>query len=438
MTALPKEAIMTTTSAVTARAPRATREQRRTLFATGLGNALEWFDWGIYSSFAIYFAPQVFNPKDPLAALLGAMAIFAVGFVARPIGGWLFGLLADRRGRKSTMLLTVALASAGSLLIAVVPTYQIAGTLAAVTLLAARLIQGLAHGGEAPSAQTYLSEAAPKERRGLWSSLIYVSGTLGICVGLLLGVALGLLLPKADMAAWGWRIPFLVGALLGLYTLIARSRMPETEVFTRSVRGRERVWPAVRANWLSALRVIGLSIGATVCYYVWSVSVVQQAVVVHKMDPTLALMASVASNLVLVATLPFWGRFSDRFGRRLAMVIGTGVPTVLFIPLTAMIGGTFLSLFVPATIILVFMGATLASSPALMAELFPTRIRTVGVAIPYSVAVAVFGGTAPYLQPWANATFGTMVFSVYVIVLLAISTLVAFKLPETKGIDLSR
>ncbi|GAB2732451.1 MFS transporter [Sinomonas soli] len=428
---------MTTTPALTAPAPRATREQRRTLFATGLGNALEWFDWGIYSSFAVFFAPQVFSPKDPLAALLGAMAIFAVGFVARPVGGWLFGLLADRRGRKTTMLLTVALASVGSLLIAVVPTYQAAGALAAVVLLAARLIQGLAHGGEAPSAQTYLSEAAPKERRGVWASLIYFSGTLGICLGLLLGVVLGLVLPKADMAAWGWRLPFLVGALLGLYTLIARSRMPETEVFTQAPGRREPAWPAIRAHRRSALQIIGLSVGATVCYYVWSVAVVQQAVVVHKMDPTLALMASVASNLVLVATLPFWGRFSDRFGRRSALMIGTGVPMVLFVPLNAMIGSSFLSLFLPATVILVFMGANLASSPAVMAELFPTRIRTVGVAIPYSVAVAVFGGTAPYLQPWANAAFGPLVFSVYVMVLLAISTAVAFRLPETKGKDLS-
>lgn len=428
---------MTTTPALTAPAPRATREQRRTLFATGLGNALEWFDWGIYSSFAVFFAPQIFSPKDPLAALLGAMAIFAVGFVARPVGGWLFGLLADRKGRKSTMLLTVALASVGSLLIAVVPTYQAAGALAAVVLLAARLIQGLAHGGEAPSAQTYLSEAAPRERRGLWASLIYFSGTLGICIGLLLGVVLGLILPKADMAAWGWRLPFLVGALLGLYTFIARSRMPETEVFTEASGRREPAWPAIRANWRSALRVIGLAVGATVCYYVWSVAVVQQAVLFHKMDPTLALMASVASNLVLVATLPFWGRFSDRFGRRVSLMVGTGVPMVLFVPLNAMIGSSFLSLFVPATIILVFMGANLASSPAVMAELFPTRIRTVGVAIPYSVAVAVFGGTAPYLQPWANAVFGPLVFSVYVMILLAVSTVVAFTLPETKGKDLS-
>ena len=417
---------------------RATPEQRRTLVATGMGNALEWFDWGIYSAFAIYFATEVFNPADPLAALLGAMAVFAVGFVARPVGGWLFGWMADHIGRKASMLSTVGLASVGSLMIALVPTYANAGVWAAVVLLAARLLQGLAHGGEMPSAQTYIAETAPAARRGLWSSLIYVSGTSGIVIGLALGVVLNAVLPDGDMQAWGWRLPFAIGALLGLLTLIARARMAETEAFTEaSATAREPMLPQIRANWKSALRVIGLGVGGTVCYYVWSVSVVQQAVIIHGMSQGTALLASVLSNLVLIASLPFWGRFSDRFGRRAGLMVGTGVPILLFAPLGSMVGQGFWSLFIPATVILVVMGATLAITPAVFAEMFPTRIRTVGVAVPYAIAVSIFGGTAPYLQSWTNATFGPAVFGAYVMILLAISTAVAFTLPETRGKDLS-
>lgn len=418
---------------------KATKAQRQTLFATGMGNALEWYDWGIYSAFAIYFATEVFNPKDPLAALLGAMAVFAVGFIARPVGGFLFGWMADHVGRRASMISTVGLASFGSLMIALVPTYNAAGAWAAVVLLTARLLQGLAHGGEMPSAQTYIAEAAPAARRGLWSSLIYVSGTSGIVIGLLFGYILNLLLSKQDMQAWGWRIPFIIGAVLGLYTLIARSRMKETEAFTAAkATVREPMWPEIRKNWRSALRVIGLGVGGTVCYYVWSVSAVQQAVLIHKMDQGTALLASVLSNLVLIISLPFWGKFSDRFGRRANLLIGTGAPIVLFPLLVNTVGQSFWSLFLPATAILVLMGATLSISPAVFAEMFPTRIRTVGVAIPYAVAVAVFGGTAPYLQSWTNAAFGPSVFTIYVVLLLVISTLVAWKLPETKGSDLTK
>ena len=418
---------------------KATKPQRQTLFATGMGNALEWYDWGIYSAFAIYFATEVFNPKDPLAALLGAMAVFAVGFIARPVGGFLFGWMADHVGRRASMISTVGLASFGSLMIALVPTYSSAGAWAAVVLLTARLLQGLAHGGEMPSAQTYIAESAPAARRGLWSSLIYVSGTSGIVIGLLFGYILNLLLSKQDMQAWGWRIPFIVGAVLGLYTLIARSRMKETEAFTAAkATVREPMWPEIRKNWRSALRVIGLGVGGTVCYYVWSVSAVQQAVIIHKMDQGTALLASVLSNVVLIISLPFWGKFSDRFGRRANLLIGTGAPIVLFPLLVNTVGQSFWSLFLPATVILVLMGATLSISPAVFAEMFPTRIRTVGVAIPYAVAVAVFGGTAPYLQSWTNVAFGPSVFTIYVVLLLVISTLVAWKLPETKGNDLTK
>jgi len=412
--------------------PAPTRSTKETLIASGMGNALEWYDWGIYSSFAIYFATEVFNPDDKVASLLGAMAVFAVGFVARPVGGWLFGWMADHFGRRMSMIATVGLATLGSLLIAIVPTHATAGLWAAAILLIARLMQGLAHGGEMPTAQTYIAEAAPPQRRGLWSSLIYISGTSGIVIGLIMGVVLDAILTGEAMATWGWRIPFAIGAVLGLCTLIARSRLQETSTFENAA-DKSRMWPEVRRNWRSALQVILLGVGGTVCYYVWSVSAVQQAVLIHGMQQGTALLASVSANVLLIISLPFWGMFSDRFGRRPAMIIGIGVPILLYIPLEMMLGSSFWSLFIPASLILVFMGAVLANTPAVFAEMFPTRVRTIGVAVPYSISVALFGGTAPYLQSWMNTEFGAVPFTTYVIVLMVISIIASFKLIETRG-----
>ena len=429
---------------MSSRAAAAPPSTHRTLVTTGVGNALEWYDWGIYATFSIYFATEIFAPHDPVAAILGAMAVFAVGFVVRPLGGLVFGWLADRRGRRTSMLLTVGLASLGSLMIALVPSYAAAGVGAPVLLLLARVLQGLAHGGEMPTAQTYLAEMAPRERRGRWASLIYVSGTSGVLAGVLMGVILDLMLSDQDMSAWGWRIPFLAGAVLGVWALISRVLLAESPHYqderrTRRSAGRRpsALRPMLAGHWRESVQVVGLVVGGTVCYYVWSVSAIQQAVVVHGMSQGTALQASLVSNLLVIVTLPLWGALSDRVGRRPVLAIGNLAPAVLFLPMNALVGSSFLSLFLPATVMLVLLGAVLAVMPAALPELFPTQIRTLGAALPYAVAVAVFGGTAPYLQNWISITYSVTAFSVYVIVLLLISTGVALTLPETRARDLT-
>lgn len=419
----------------------------KTLLGIGAGNAVEWFDWAIYATFASFISGQLFSKADPTSAFLATMAIFAVGFVARPFGGAFFGLIGDKVGRKAAMTMAVGLASVGSLIIAVTPTYGSIGAGASLILLVARLLQGLAHGGEMPSAQTYLAEVAPAPKRGFYSTLMYFSGTAGIVAGTLLGAILTVTLSKEQMGAFGWRIPFAVGALMGLYTLIMRSRLKETEQFEEQKSAKAElgtrgpsVISQILANWRQALQVIGLTVGLTVIYYIWSVSTPAYAIANLKMDPATALWTGVAANLVFMAVLPFWGKLSDRIGRRPVLLISALGAALMQFPMSSLVRGEAWQLFIAMSVMLIFIAASASIVPAVYAELFPTAIRTIGVAIPYAICVAAFGGTAAFLQAGFNAWFGHSVggtvFAIYAIVLLLITAVTVYKLPESVGKDL--
>lgn len=413
---------------------------RKSFAGTGIGNAMEWYDWGIYSTLTLYIASQLFSKADPTSALLSTLAVFAVGFFARPLGGLLFGRVADRRGRKFSLMLSIALASVGSLLIAIVPNYDAIGIFASVILLVARLMQGLAHGGELPAAQTYLSEKAPAERRGLWSSWIYFSGTTGNVVGLLLAALLNTVLGKDAMNAYGWRIPFLVGALAGLYGLYLRRSMTETQVFENDVERNQEVmplWASIVAHKKQAFQVIGLTCGATVIYYVWAINAPAYAQTVLKIEPTPALWAGVVGNLVFLICLPLWGMLSDRVGRKPILLVAMVGAIVLYIPMNALLKDSAWQLMITMSIMLAVISAFSAIGPAVYAEMFPTHVRAAGFGFPYSIAIALFGGTAPLLQAWMAEHFNsTGVFPFYAIALGLVSTATIFTLPETKGIDL--
>ncbi|MFF2028956.1 MFS transporter [Arthrobacter sp. NPDC058192] len=426
---------------ITASTQPATRTStRKTLIGTGIGNAVEWYDWAIYATFTPFIASQLFSKADPASAVLSTLAIFAVGFVARPFGGFLFGWIGDRIGRKASMTLAVGLASLGSLLIGVAPTFAAVGALASLLLLVARLIQGLAHGGELPSSQTYLSEMAPKEHRGFWATLIYTSGTVGILFGTLLGAVLNMALSTEAMNAWGWRIPFLIGAAMGLYALIMRSRLHETDVFQGEAAAQKRapIWPQIVRHRKQALQVIGLTVGLTVIYYIWGVVAPSYATTALKIDRGEALWAGVIGNIVFIAALPFWGKLADRIGRKKVLWSGAIGAGLLHFPMTALLKDSAWQLAVSMSVMLIFIAASAAIVPAVYAELFPTSIRTVGVGVPYSICVALFGGTAPYLQQWLGTTVQMpQLFNVYAVLLLAVSAVFVFTIPETKGKDLT-
>lgn len=413
---------------------------RKTLIGTGIGNAVEWYDWAIYATFTPFIASQLFSKADPASAVLSTLAIFAVGFVARPFGGFLFGWIGDRIGRKASMTLAVGLASVGSLMIGIAPTFAAVGAWASLMLLVARLVQGLAHGGELPSSQTYLSEMAPREHRGFWATLIYTSGTVGILFGTLLGAVLNMALSTEMMNAWGWRIPFLIGAAMGLYALIMRSRLHETDVFAGEASAEKRapIWPQIVRHRKQAMQVIGLTVGLTVIYYIWGVVAPSYATTALKIDRGEALWAGVIGNIVFIAALPFWGKLSDRIGRKKVLWSGAIGAGIMHFPMTALLKDSAWQLAVSMSVMLIFIAASAAIVPAVYAELFPTSIRTVGVGVPYSICVALFGGTAPYLQQWLGTTVQMpQLFNVYAVILLVISALCVFTIPETKAKDLT-
>lgn len=417
------------------------QSRRRTILGVGAGNALEWYDWNIYATFTAFFASQFFDSGSAGSDVLKTLAVFAVGFIARPFGGFLFGWLADRRGRQVSMTLSVGVAAVGSLVIGLTPTQATIGVLAPIILVVARLAQGLAHGGELPAAQTYISEMAPAERRGLWSSLIYFSGTVGVLSGTLLGAVLAGALSSEQMTAFGWRIPFVIGGLAGFYALYMRSRMAETEAFAAAKPDPAAgpvpsMWSQIVAHPVLLMRVIGMTVGATVIYYVWAVAAPAYAISSRGIDPAGALWAGVAANLVFLAALPLWGMISDRVGRRPVLIGNTAALAVLLFPLNAIIEREPWQLFVAMSIALFLIAGFASIAPAVYAEMFPTSIRAAGLGVPYSIAVALFGGTAPYLQTYFAEIGTPSAFTWYAIGLAVVSVVTVALMPETRGNDL--
>ncbi|WP_372698667.1 MFS transporter [Arthrobacter sp. JSM 101049] len=424
-------------------------ERRRIITGVGVGNALEWYDWTAYSIFAAYFAGQFFLGSDPLAALLGTLAVFAAGFLMRPLGGLFFGWLADRTGRRRAMTISMLLTAGGSLFIGVSPTYDVIGPAAAAFLLAGRLLQGFGHGGEVVSSFTYVTEMAPARRRGIWASSVFVFVTLGVTAASLLGAGLTSALGTDAVGQWGWRVPFLLGGLLGIYALRLRRRLDETPMFTRDAAqastpqaqaARSGLWPALWLHRRACLRIMALAGGGTVMYYVWAIMAPAFAMSQLGMRPDHVMWVSVAANVFLVGCLVFWGWLSDRIGRRFNWIFFAVGSMLAIIPLSILFTGgqgEIWRLAVYMGVGMLLISAPTAIMPAYFPEQFPTRIRAVGMGVPYSVAAALTGGTAPYLQAWLYSSGSPRIFDVYLIVLCGLVLLAAAISPETRGKELA-
>jgi len=420
-------------------APR--RPRAKDLVAVNIGNAIEWFDWNVYAIFAPFFAAQIFRAQDPVSALLATLAIFAVGFLMRPIGGWVFGLIADKRGRRFSLTLAILLAAVGSLIIAVAPTFDQAGVWASAVLLLARLIQGLSHGGETGSAFTYLAEIAPSEKRGLWASTPWVGVALGTMLATGLGVLFTTILSDEQMAAFGWRIPFVVGALLGLYGLFLRFKMAESEVFeankddAHSLSLRD-TWRVLVQNRRAVLNIAILSVSGVVIFYTWFIFAPSYATRVHGVPAGDALLAGLLGQAVFLIAVPVAGAISDRIGRRTMVFAYTIGFALLAFPLEWIMGPSGIRVFLAMALASLILAVCCAPLGAIFTELVPTRVRATVVGITYGGFSAIFGGSAPYLNTWLSSIGLHAVFVGFIIVLCLLTLVVCLRLPETKGLKM--
>ncbi|WP_060951933.1 MFS transporter [Streptomyces hygroscopicus] len=415
--------------------------KRRSLIASGVGNALEWFDWNLYGTFSVYLAANAFDSGDPASGLLATLAVFAVGFVARPIGGLVFGRLSDRLGRRSVMVLTMCLLAGGSVAMAAMPTYDHVGVWASVFLLVVRLVQGLAHGGEAGVSYTYAAELAPPEKRGLWSCMPFVASTIGLMAATASAATLSGLLDPADMTAWGWRVGFAFGGVLGLFALYLRRNSVETDVFMDTT-GQEALakTPARPMNWRSALRagvlIVLLSVGTNISFYAWISFAPTNAISGHGMHANAAFTVSLLAQGLIILLLPLLGMASDRFGRK-PLVLAQGLlMVVLAFPIANMVSDAPWTLFVALVLGQLVWACVGAIYPAVVAEQVPTRIRATIVGFVVSLSVAIFGGTAPYLNTWLDSLGKSWIFNAYIMALGVVVVVGGLLIRETKGIDL--
>lgn len=419
----------------------------RDLIAVNFGNTLEWYDWTIYSLFAPYFASQFFNSENSASALLATLAVFAVGFVTRPLGGFVFGAYADRAGRRKSLTVAMMLTAAGSLVIAIAPTYSSVGLFASVILLSARLLQGLAHGGEMGTSVTYLVERAPDSRRALYGGTSWVSVVLGTILATLTGLLLTSSLGENDLRSWGWRLAFGIGGVLGLYALYLRRRLTETDAFeeTKAERsttprhgGEAADDRSLLHHWRAILVVFGLSTGGSVMFYTWLIFMPTNAQLRHGQAPSSALAASLIAQVFFLGAILAAGWLGDRIGRK-PMVIAFGVAFVAAtIPLNRMIDGSFATLLTAMLIALAALALLFGVNGAVWAEVFPTRVRAAGVAGPLSLATAIFGGTAPYINTaLAQANLENW-FLYYLIGASAITLATGLLMKETRHSQLAR
>ena len=414
------------------------RRRLRNIVGGSAGNLVEWFDWYVYSAFALYFAPVFFPKGDSTAQLLNTAAIFAVGFVMRPIGAWAMGIYADRKGRKAGLTLSVSLMCVGSLLIALAPGYASAGVLSPAILVAARIIQGLSLGGEYGSSATYLSEMADRERRGFWSSFQYVTIIGGQLTALALLVVLQATIGEAAMQAWGWRIGVAAGACLALVVFFIRRRLDETlsfeNVAANEGRRKSTLGTLLREHPREALLVLALTAGGTAAFYAYTIYLQKFLANTSGFDrATASRMMTVALTVMLIAQ-PIAGRISDSIGRKPMMIFfGAGAaiftyPIFVALETTHDVATAFA--LVMATLLIVT-GYT-SINAIIKAEMFPADIRALGVALPYAIANAVFGGTAEYVALWLKDIGHERWFYIYIAALAACSLVAYVRMRETK------
>jgi MHS family alpha-ketoglutarate permease-like MFS transporter len=414
------------------------RRRIKAIFIGSVGNLVEWYDFYAYAAFALYFAGAFFPNSDPVVQQLNAALLFAAGFLVRPLGGWLFGYLADHHGRRGALMLSVSLMCFGSLMIAVTPTYASVGILAPILLAVARILQGLSLGGEYGTSATYLTEMADERHRGFYSSFQYVTLIGGqICALIVLLLLQRVFLTGEEIRAWGWRIPFFIGALLAVIALIMRRTLHETEAFEAAQKATKRTSSLRTLSRYprEVLLVVGLTAGGTAAFYTYTTYMqkfLKLSVGLSDDQTTLVTVSSLVFGMILQ---PIYGAISDRVGRKW-LLIGFGVTGVLFtVPLLTTlqaVKGPLAAFLLIAAAWMIVSGYT-SINAVVKAELFPTKIRAIGVGLPYAVTVSVFGGTTDSVALGFKSLGHEDWFYYYLTCMIGISLVVYLFMRDTKA-----
>ncbi|MFD7818150.1 MFS transporter [Streptomyces sp. NPDC059785] len=417
-----------------------TRRPVRQLLAASVGNAVEWYDWYAYTFLATYIAGEIF-PKgsgSSLVPLLSTFAVFAVGFFMRPVGGLLMGTIADRHGRRTALTATILLMGGSSLLVGLTPTYAAVGVLAPVVLVLARLLQGLSVGGEFAASTTFLVESARPGRRGLFSSFQYVSTTAGQLIASGIAALLVATLTDGQMNGWGWRVPFVLGAVFSLVGLWIRRGAQETRSAEQRRGPRPGLLDALRDHPRESLLICGITAGGTLAYYTWTSYLPTYAELHGGIEKSDALLAGTLSLAFFGLLQPLGGLLSDRLGRRPPLLFfGLGF-ALLSVELLHALDDSFAVLLLVQCAGMVLLTGFTSISAAVNAEVFPPRVRAAGIGFPYSLTVALFGGTAPYVGTLFEDLGHSLLFPCYVALLCLISSTVYLRLPETAHGELRR
>jgi MFS transporter, MHS family, alpha-ketoglutarate permease len=413
--------------------------QRRVkaIFIGSVGNLVEWYDFYAYTAFALYFAPAFFPNSDPVVQQLNAAVLFAATFLVRPLGGWLFGYIADHHGRRLSLTLSVVCMCFGSLIIAVTPTYASIGLAAPAILALARVIEGLSLGGEYGASATYLSEVADAKHRGFYSSFQYVT----LIGGQLTAIIVLLLLQKVfltpeELKAWGWRIPFVIGAALAIIAAVMRRNLQETEAFEEA---KKVVKPTGSILGLlqyprELLLVVGLTAGGTAAFYTFTTYM--QTFVRLSVGLTADQTTTVIFGTLVFATLlqPIYGAISDRIGRKPVLIFFGVVGTLATVPILTELKAAKspLMAFLLICAAWIFTAGYTSINAVVKAELFPTKIRAMGVGIPYSITVSIFGGTAPAIALYFKSLGHEEWFYYYLSGIILLSLIIYSTMRDTK------
>jgi len=418
-------------------------QRLRNIVGGSAGNLVEWFDWFAYISFAIYFSKQFFPSEDQTASLLSSYLAFGLGFFARPLGAFLMGVYADKAGRRAALTLSVSLMCLGSLMIAILPTYQQIGIAAPALLIVARLIQGLSVGGEYGASATYVSEMSGKDHRGFWSGFLYVTLIAGQLGAVLLQVLLQNVMSEETLQDWGWRIPFVVGALLAVVVFWIRRGIHETESFHKTAavaHERGKTMMLFTRYPKETLMILVLTAGGGTGFYIYT-SYMKDFLVNSAAGPAGEGFSKPDASLIATGTLiafmifqPLVGWLSDKYGRKPMLVASFGLGAVTAYPIMVAImnSTTLFGAFILILLPLLILSGYTSLSAIIKAELFPAHVRTLGVAVPYAIAQAIFGGQAgTYALAFKKAGNETAGFWL-IAALLAAGFVVAVMMRDTK------